>query len=80
MTNEPNEPEISLTPEEKAKLEVLQALAAEGFRELDEGKGILLRNDRDLIVFIDEISRRVAERHRNFTSPDPPPTDTAGPF
>ncbi len=79
MANAENERELTLTPVEKAKLEVLRALAAEGFRELDEGKGIVLHNDQELVEFMDEIDRRVAQRHSKVTSPDPPPRGSGGP-
>jgi len=47
--------------EENAKLKLLRSLAMEGFRELDQGLGIELKDDRELAEFIHEIGRRVAE-------------------
>jgi antitoxin ParD1/3/4 len=50
--------------EDREKLALLRALASEGFRELDEGKGIELNSDQELEEFMRGIGRRVAARGR----------------
>ena len=47
--------------EETAKLALLRWLAAEGFRELDQGQGIVLDDQQQLTDFIGEIGREVAK-------------------
>jgi antitoxin ParD1/3/4 len=49
------------TQEESAKLAVLRSLAAEGFRELDQGQGIVLDGKRRLAEFISDLGRQAAE-------------------
>ena len=49
------------TREEKEKLKLLRSLAAEGFKQLDQGQGIELRDEQELSKFIEQIDRRVAK-------------------
>lgn len=46
----------------RERLDELKALAEVGFRELDEGKGILLQNEEELRAFIRGIGRDVRAR------------------
>jgi antitoxin ParD1/3/4 len=47
--------------EESEKLAVLRSLASEGFRELDQGQGIILDGQQQLAKFIGAIGRQAAE-------------------
>ena len=47
--------------EEQEKLAALRALAAEGFDELDQGRGIHLDGDERLAEYIGQLGRRAAE-------------------
>jgi antitoxin ParD1/3/4 len=49
--------------EDEEKLKLLRALAREGFRELDQGLGIEIKDDRELAEFIHQIGRRVAKKN-----------------
>ena len=49
------------TQEESEKLAALRSLAAEGFRELDQGQGIVLDGKRQLAEFISNLGRQAAE-------------------
>lgn len=48
--------------EEVEKLALLRSLAAEGFGELDQGRGTALDDERQLRKFIGRIGRRVAKK------------------
>jgi antitoxin ParD1/3/4 len=50
--------------EEHEKLELLRSLAAEGFRQIDQGLGIELKDDQELADFIEQIDRRVVTKAR----------------
>lgn len=49
------------TQEESEKLTLLRSLASEGFRELDQGRGIVLDDRQQLTEFIGQIGHRAAE-------------------
>jgi len=49
------------TREENEKLALLRSLASEGFRELDQGQGIVMDGEQPLAEFIGQIGRRAAE-------------------
>lgn len=46
------------TREDEKKLEVLRALAAEGFRQIDQGDGTVIHSRRELEDMVDRIDRR----------------------
>ena len=46
--------------EEEEKLALLRRLAAEGFHELDQGRGAAIDGERQLRKFIGQIGRRAA--------------------
>jgi antitoxin ParD1/3/4 len=48
--------------EEKHKLTLLRQLAAEGFRALDQGRGIELDEDRELQAVVESVGCRAANR------------------
>ena len=48
------------TREDQEKVATLRALAAGAFEELDQGRGIVLEGDNQLVEFIAQISRRAA--------------------
>jgi hypothetical protein len=48
--------------EEPDKLARLRSLAAEGFDEIDQGRGIVLNGPEELADFIARIGRRVEKR------------------
>jgi antitoxin ParD1/3/4 len=50
--------------EEQEKLAALRALAAKGFDELDQGRGIVLDGRDQLAKFVGQIGRRVTTRAR----------------
>jgi antitoxin ParD1/3/4 len=58
------------TSEEREKLAMLRALAAEAFDELDQGRGIVLEGREQLEEFISQIGRRAAERVTESTKAD----------
>ncbi len=58
----------SQTTEEQEKLQLLRSLAAEGFDEIDQGKGISLRNETQLRGRIASIGKRAAKRATRKTS------------
>jgi len=47
--------------EEQEKLALLRTLAAEGFSQLDQGRGIKINGQRQLVGFIGRIGRRAAK-------------------
>ncbi len=49
------------TQTEEQKLKVLRKLAAEGFRELDQGQGLTLTSESGVRSVIAKIGRRVAK-------------------
>jgi antitoxin ParD1/3/4 len=49
---------------EKAKLALLKKLAAEGFDQIDQGRGIVLENEQQLAEHINRIGERVATKTR----------------
>jgi len=49
------------TREDKEKLALLRSLAAEGFSELDQGRGIAFDDEKDLAKFVRHIGRRAAK-------------------
>jgi antitoxin ParD1/3/4 len=51
--------------EEQEKLAALRALAAKGFDELDQGRGIVLAGRDQLADFIAQVGRRVSARARS---------------
>lgn len=55
--------------EGQAKLAALRALAAQGFDELDQGRGIVLDGDEELRDFIGRIGCRAARGARSAGSP-----------
>jgi antitoxin ParD1/3/4 len=48
--------------EEEEKLAMLRSLAAEGFGELDQGRGTILDDERQLRKHIGQIGRRAAQK------------------
>lgn len=50
--------------EDREKLKLLQSLAAEAFDQLDQGKGIEIRNETQLASMIRRAGRRVASAAR----------------
>jgi antitoxin ParD1/3/4 len=56
--------------EEKHKLALLRSLAAEGFSDLDQGRGIEIDDERELRDFIGRIGRRVAKGNAHQTRGD----------
>ena len=50
------------TSEDAEKLTLLRALAAEGFRELDQGEGTLIDGEQELTDLVGQIGRRAVER------------------
>lgn len=52
------------TREDEKKLEVLRALAAEGFRQLDQGQGIELHGRKELEDFIHGLGRRARKANQ----------------
>jgi antitoxin ParD1/3/4 len=49
------------TREDEEKLKVLRALAAEGFADLDQGRGTVLSSRRELEDFVNRLGRRAAK-------------------
>lgn len=49
------------TREDQEKLELLRTLAAEGYRQLDQGDGIEVRSRRELEALLDRIDRRASK-------------------
>ena len=47
--------------EEDEKLALLRSMASEGFRELDQGQGIVIDSEQELAEFIGQTGRRAAE-------------------
>jgi hypothetical protein len=47
--------------EDERKLRTLRAIAREAFATLDRGRGIELKNERELATFISRLGRRAAE-------------------
>jgi antitoxin ParD1/3/4 len=50
------------TREEKEKLALLRALAAEGFGQLNQGRGIAIEDERQLADVISRIGRQAAKQ------------------
>lgn len=50
------------TREEKQKLALLRALAADGFDQLDQGQGIAIDDERQLADVISRIGRRMVKQ------------------
>jgi antitoxin ParD1/3/4 len=48
--------------EEEEKLAILRSLAAEGFDDLDQGRGTEINGERQLRTFISQIGRRAAQK------------------
>jgi antitoxin ParD1/3/4 len=48
--------------EEEEKIALLRSLAAEGFDELDQGRGTIIDGPRQLRKFIGQIGRRAARK------------------
>lgn len=48
--------------EEQEKLAALRALAAKGFDELDQGRGVVLEGREQLADFIGQVGRRASAR------------------
>ena len=48
--------------EEKEKLKLLKALAAEGFQSLDQGQGVVLDGDAALATHIAALGKQAAQR------------------
>ena len=48
--------------EEEEKLALLRSLAAEGFDELDQGRGTAIGGERQLRKYIGQIGRRAAQK------------------
>ena len=46
--------------EDNEKLKLLRSLTAEGFDQIDQGKGIQFEGERQLAEFIGQVGRRVA--------------------
>ena len=55
------------THEEQEKLALLRSLASEGFAELDQGRGTVLKGDEDLAEFVGRIGRRAAAKPKDRT-------------
>jgi len=53
--------------EDGEKLALLRSLASEGFRELDQGQGIVLDGRQQLSEFIGQIGREAAEEVKQRT-------------
>jgi len=51
------------THEEKHRLAILRALAAEGFTQLDQGRGVAIDDERELADVIRRIGRRAAKEN-----------------
>jgi antitoxin ParD1/3/4 len=56
--------------EEQQKLNLLRALAEEGFGQLDQGQGIELRGERQLASFIRRIGQRTTKTTRRRSNGD----------
>lgn len=52
------------TRENEKRLEVLHALASEGFRQLDQGESIELHGRKELDDFIERIDRRARRANK----------------
>jgi antitoxin ParD1/3/4 len=48
--------------EEREKLKLLRSLAAEGFKQLDQGLGIELKDEREIRSFMGKIGRGAAKK------------------
>ncbi|NUQ61456.1 MAG: type II toxin-antitoxin system ParD family antitoxin [Pirellulales bacterium] len=48
--------------ETEEKLALLRSLAAEGFRELDQGEGTLINGEQELRQFIGQMGHRAAQQ------------------
>jgi antitoxin ParD1/3/4 len=48
------------TREDEQKLALLRALAAEGIEQLDQGRGLAVKDERELANVVAQIGRRVA--------------------
>ena len=48
--------------EDEEKLALLRSLAAEGFDELDQGRGTVIDGERQLRKFIGQVGRRAAQK------------------
>ena len=48
--------------EDEEKLALLRSLAAEGFDDLDQGRGTVIDGERELRTFIGQIGRRAAQK------------------
>ncbi len=53
---------------EEQKLKLLRKLAAEGFRELDQGQGLTITSERELRNVIAKIGRRAAKANKQRTA------------
>jgi antitoxin ParD1/3/4 len=51
--------------EEQEKLALLRSLASEGFRELDQGRGIAFDDEKQLAEFVRGVGRRAAAKAKN---------------
>jgi hypothetical protein len=46
--------------EDKARLSLLRSLAADGFSELDQGRGVPFDDEKELANYVRQIGRRAA--------------------
>lgn len=53
------------TTEDDRRLELLQQLAAEGFRQLDQGKGVGLKTSSQIADHISKLGRQAAKLAKN---------------
>lgn len=54
--------------EHRDKLKALRELAAEGFRQIDQGEGIQINSKRDLVQLMDTIDRRAISASKRRSS------------
>lgn len=53
------------TAEDDRRLELLKHLAAEGFRQLDQGEGVRLGSENQIAAHISGLGRQAAQRQRS---------------
>jgi antitoxin ParD1/3/4 len=51
--------------EDRQKEKTLKELAEEGFRELDQGKGIRLGSKRELATFVNKLGQRATQKRKS---------------
>jgi antitoxin ParD1/3/4 len=53
------------TTEDSRRVELLQQLAAEGFRQLDQGAGVGLKTNGQIAAHVSKLGRQAAKHARN---------------